>query len=82
MYIIPVIPVLWYFEVYGKKLQLHFICHMGNHKIIPQLIFKFEKHLQRYILGLRKSMILTGGMMLLGTALRCLPGISIGSFTW
>ena len=47
MYIIPLIPVLWYFE---------------------------EK-------GLRKSMILTAGLMAVGTMLRCLP-FKVGAFTW
>jgi len=48
MYIIPVIPILWFFEAKG----------------------------------LRASMILTAGMMLLGTGLRCIPGINITAFTW
>lgn len=47
MYIIPVVPVLWFFEVKG----------------------------------LRASMLLTSGMMLLGTLLRCLP-LGITPFTW
>ncbi len=46
MYIIPVVPVLWYMEVKG----------------------------------LRASMLFTAGIMLLGTALRCLP-VSIKPFT-
>ena len=32
--------------------------------------------------GLRRSMILIGGMMLFGTILRCIPTESIGIFTW
>jgi len=48
MYIIPVIPMLWFFEAKG----------------------------------LRASMILTAGMMLLGTGLRCIPGIDVYAFTW
>jgi len=48
MYIIPVIPMLWFFEAKG----------------------------------LRASMILTAGMMLVGTGLRCIPGIGIYAFTW
>ena len=48
MYIIPVLPMLWFFETKG----------------------------------LRKSMILTAGMMLVGTGLRCIPGIGVKAFTW
>jgi len=48
MYIIPVVPMLWFFEAKG----------------------------------LRAAMILTAGMMLLGTGLRCIPGININAFTW
>ncbi len=47
MYLIPAIPVLWFFEVKG----------------------------------LRPSMILTAGLMLIGTVLRCLP-LGVGPFTW
>jgi len=48
MYILPVIPVLWFFETRG----------------------------------LRASMVLTAGMMLVGTALRCLPNVPVATFTW
>ena len=46
MYIIPVVPVLWFMEAKG----------------------------------LRASMLLAGGMMLVGTALRCLP-VGVEAFT-
>jgi len=48
MYIIPVVPILWFFEAKG----------------------------------LRASMVLTAGMMFLGTGLRCLPNVPVHIFTY
>ena len=57
MYIIPVVPVMWFFTTKGNQLAI------PNHHHMITIFYA----------GIRPSMLLAGGLMFVGTLVRALP---------
>ena len=68
MYLIPVVPVMWYFNTQGAI----------------NVIMCFKRYLRTvlsFLVGLRKSTLLAAGLMVAVSAIRCIP-FKLQAFTW